>query len=56
MVEPSLKNTDPFVRIYRDHNGQDWRPLLAWKRDRWRMRFFQYGNASCPMTRTAHRT
>jgi len=48
MVEPSAKNTDRCVRIYNGRNGQDWRPLLSWQKDRWSMRFFQYGNAFLP--------
>jgi hypothetical protein len=27
---------------------EDWRPVLAWKKDGWPMRFFQYGNAFLP--------
>jgi hypothetical protein len=48
MVEPSTKNTDRCVRIYNGRHGRDWRPMLAWQKDRWSMRFFQYGNASLP--------
>jgi hypothetical protein len=48
MVEPSTHNTDRFVRIFGGRDGQDWRPLLAWQKDRWPMRFFQYGNAFLP--------
>jgi hypothetical protein len=48
MVEPSAKNPDQFVRIFGGSSGQDWRPLLAWKKDPWPMRFFQYGNAFLP--------
>jgi hypothetical protein len=48
MVEPSAKNADRFVRIFGGRDGQDWRPLLAWRKDRWSMRFFQYGNAVLP--------
>jgi hypothetical protein len=48
MVEPSAKNTDRCVRIYNGRNGRDWRPVLAWQKDRWPMRFFQYGNAFLP--------
>ena len=48
MVEPSTENTDRFVRIFGGHDGLDWRPLLAWQKDRWPMRFFQYGNAFLP--------
>lgn len=48
MVEPSKVNTDPFVRIFGRCGEDSWRPLLAWKKDRWPMRFFQYGNAFLP--------
>jgi hypothetical protein len=48
MVEPSTRNPDRCVRIFGGRDGQDWRPLLAWKKDRWPMRFFQYGNAILP--------
>ena len=48
MVEPSAANPDRFVRIFGGRDGLNWRPLLAWKKDRWPMRFFQYGNAFLP--------
>jgi hypothetical protein len=48
MVEPSTENTDRFVRIFRGRDGRDWHPLLVWQKDRWPMRFFQYGNAFLP--------
>jgi hypothetical protein len=48
MVEPSAKNTDRFVRIFGGRDGRDWHPLLAWKKDHWPMRFFQYANAFLP--------
>jgi hypothetical protein len=48
MVEPSPRNPDRFVRIFAGRDGANWRPLLAWKKDRWPMRFFQYGNAVLP--------
>jgi len=48
MVEPSTENPDRFVRIYVGREGRDWRPLLAWQKDRWHMRLFQYGNALLP--------
>lgn len=53
MVEPSAVNTDRHVRIY-GSSGQaqvsapSWQPLLAWKKDRWPMSLFQYGNAFLP--------
>lgn len=50
MVEPSDVNRDLHVRIYggRGIKGEDWQSLLAWKKDKWSMRFFQYGNAFLP--------
>jgi hypothetical protein len=48
MVEPSPKNKDHSVRIFGGRNGRDWRPVLVWQKDRWPMRFFQYGNAFLP--------
>ncbi len=48
MVEPSKKNADRFVRIFGGRDGRDWHPLLAWQKDRWPMRLFQYGNAFLP--------
>ena len=48
MVEPSARNPDRFVRIFGARDGRDWRPLLAWQKDRWPMRLFQYGNAFLP--------
>ena len=47
MVEPSDVNHDRNVRIYAGNNMQ-WRAVLAWPKDRWSMRFFQYGNAFLP--------
>jgi len=50
MVEPSQANRDRVVRLYGApiEHPNEWRPLLGWKKDRWPMRFFQYGNASLP--------
>ncbi len=50
MVEPSEVNRDPHVRIYggRESAEQNWRPLLAWRKDRWPMGLLQYGNAFLP--------
>jgi hypothetical protein len=64
MVEPSQVNRDRNLRIFGGlgsgglepggrgsgggHGSEDWRPLLSWKKDRWSMRFFQYGNAFLP--------
>jgi hypothetical protein len=48
MVEPSEVNHDHHVRIFGGSGSEKWRPLLAWPKDRWPMRFFQYGNAFLP--------
>jgi len=47
MVEPSEINHDRHVRVY-GSGGEDWLPLLAWRKDRWPMGLFQYGNAILP--------
>ena len=48
MVEPSKVNRDRYVRIYGGRGCEGWQPLLAWRKDRWPMSLFQYGNASLP--------
>jgi hypothetical protein len=48
MVEPSDVNSDDHVRIYGSRDGENWRALLAWRKDHWPMSFFQYGNAFFP--------
>ena len=49
MIEPSETNLDRQVRIYAsDQSAQNWQPQLAWEKDLWPQRFFQYGNAFLP--------
>lgn len=49
MVEPSKVNPDLTVRVYgATRDPQSWQPLLSWHKDRWPMKFFQYGNAFLP--------
>lgn len=48
MAEPSAVNLASDVRLYGSRNGRQWRGLLAWKKDRWPMGLFQYGNAFLP--------
>lgn len=48
MVEPSSVNKDRHVRVYGSRDGRTWNPLLAWQKDRWLMKLFQYGNAFLP--------
>ena len=50
MVEPSEANRDRSVRIYSapTQRADQWQAVLSWEKDRWPMRFFQYGNALLP--------
>ena len=48
MVEPSAANRDQNVRVYASRDGEKWSAELAWKKDIWPMKFFQYGNAFLP--------
>jgi hypothetical protein len=47
MVEPSEVNCDGHVRIY-GVGASEWQEFLSWKKDRWPMGLFQYGNAILP--------
>jgi hypothetical protein len=47
MVEPSEVNRDRQIALY-GGSGDDWQRLQSWDKDRWPMRFFQYGNAFLP--------
>jgi hypothetical protein len=48
MVEPSAVNPDRWVRIYGSRDGENWNWPLSWRKDRWPMKLFQYGNAFLP--------
>ena len=48
MVEPSQVNLDRAASLYGSLDQTRWRRKLEWKKDRWPMRFFQYGNAILP--------
>lgn len=48
MVEPSTVNTDREVHLAGSRDGSNWQTLLRWKKDRFSMRYFQYGNAFLP--------
>ncbi|HZU45013.1 MAG TPA: hypothetical protein VE994_20210, partial [Terriglobales bacterium] len=50
MAEPSAINDTGSVRLY-GSNGSDWQCLKQWRKDRWPMRFFQYGNVFLPTGR-----
>jgi len=46
MVEPSRINVERDVCVYASSDGLRWQRVLRWTKDRWPMKFFQYGNAS----------
>jgi hypothetical protein len=48
MAEPSRTNVEHNVGLYGSPDGLRWQRLLQWKKDRWPMRLFQYGNAFLP--------
>ena len=48
MIEPSAINLEPNVYLYGSPDGDRWQQILHRKKDRWPMRFFQYGNALLP--------
>jgi hypothetical protein len=48
MVEPSAVNVGHEVCLYGSPDGMRWQVLRRWRKDRWPMRLFQYGNAFMP--------
>lgn len=48
MVEPSEVNASNDVRLYSSETGNEWNVLASWRKDRWPMKLFQYGNAFLP--------
>ena len=48
MVEPSKYNPTRDARVFGSAAGCDWDQLTAWRKDRWPMKWFQYGNAVLP--------
>ena len=50
MIEPSKVNPDREVHVYEGamRGADEWLSRLAWRKDRWPMKFFQYGNAILP--------
>jgi hypothetical protein len=48
MVEPSAVNPERNVWVYGSQDGNRWQRLSGWKKDRWPMGLFQYGNALLP--------
>ncbi len=48
MVEPSRVNLERNVCLYGSRDGVRWKQVLQWRKDRWPMGLFQYGNAFLP--------
>jgi hypothetical protein len=50
MIEPSEINRDRRVQVYRGEVScpERWQPILKWRKDRWPIGLFQYGNAFFP--------
>ena len=48
MVEPSAINSDRNVNLYGSLDGVQWQRVINFKKDRWPMGLFQYGNACLP--------
>ena len=48
MVEPSAVNLGREVCLHGSPDGTRWQNLQRWKKDRWPMKIFQYGNAFMP--------
>ncbi len=52
MIEPSAVNAGREVQIVASRDGSrdrtNWQVLACWRKDRWPMRYFQYGNAILP--------
>jgi hypothetical protein len=53
MIEPSEVNSTRDLRLYGSLDGDEWSGLLQWRKDRWPMKFFQYGNVFLPDGRNA---
>lgn len=48
MIEPSEANPSRNVTLYGSADGARWDALAHWRKDRWQMKYFQYGNAFLP--------
>lgn len=48
MIEPSTVNRSRRIQLLGGLEAGDWNVLASWKKDRWPMRLFQYGNALLP--------
>ena len=47
-VEPSRVNVEPYAEIWGSADGARWRPIRRFRKDRWPMKWFQYGQVHFP--------
>ena len=50
-VEPSRVIRERSARLYGSREGRSWSTVLAWRKDRWPMTLFQFGNIVLPSGR-----
>jgi hypothetical protein len=48
MVEPSDANLTQEAALFGSADGADWQTLASWRKDRWPIKLFQYGNVFLP--------
>jgi hypothetical protein len=48
MIEPSAVNASREVHLVGSSDGANWQVLDRWKKDKFPMHYFQYGNAFLP--------
>jgi hypothetical protein len=48
MIEPSIVNEGREVHLVGSRDGTNWRVMARWRKDKFPMRYFQYGNAFLP--------
>lgn len=47
-VEPSEVNTSPYAELWGSKDGNTWKRIVALKKDRWPIKYFQYGQILFP--------
>jgi hypothetical protein len=48
MIEPSAVNMSRDITVFGSSDGGSWGAVANWRKDRWPMKYFQYGNALLP--------
>lgn len=47
-VEPSEVNSYPYAHIWFSHNGLEWKDIYRARKDKWSLKYFQYGRITFP--------